>query len=265
MNKKLTALLLLLIVIIFAQAHEFWLQPLRYFYSVGEKAVISFKVGENFTGQPWDLKRHRIERLELIHGNQTSDLKSTVKEGEKDNLEIELKESGTHLLVMQSNNAYIELEADKFNEYVKEDGLDNVYDLRTKTNTLTKPSKEFYSRHTKLFLQVGDVKDDTYKKVIGLPIEIVPDRNPYALKKGDLIRFKILWQGKPFFGIKVRVWNRFDNRTTIQNIYTEQDGTMETHISNSGAWMVSVVRMVPSTKVGADWESYWGSMVFGVN
>ena len=264
MNKKLSSLFFLILISIIAQAHEFWLQPLKYFYSVGEKAIVSFKVGENFIGEPWDLKRHRIERLELIHGSQTSDLKSTVEEGENNILEIELKESGTHLVVMQSNSAYIELEADKFNEYLKEDGLDNVYDERKRTNTLSKPSKEFYSRYTKLFLQVGDVKDDTYKKVVGQPIEIVPDRNPYALKKGDLIRFRILWQGKPFFGIKVRVWNRFDNRTTIQNIYTEQDGTMETHISNPGAWMVSVLRMVPSAKEGADWESYWGSMVFGV-
>lgn len=264
MKKKNYVLFSLLLITILAQAHEFWLQPLKYFYEVGEKATISFKVGENFMGEPWNLKHHRVERLDLIHGSQTTDLKASVKEGEKDNLEIELKESGTHLIVMQSNNAFIELEAEKFNEYLKEDGLDDVYDLRTKTNTLTKPSKEFYSHHTKLFLQVGDAKDDTYKKVIGLPIEIVPGRNPYALKKGDLIRFKILWQGKPLFGAKVRVWNRFDNRTTIQNIYTEKDGTMQTHISNPGAWMVSVVQMISSTKEGADWESYWGSMVFGV-
>ncbi len=264
MKKKLSVFLLVFLFITLAHAHEFWLQPIKYFYSAGEMALISFKVGENFIGEPWDLKRHGIERLELIHGDQISDLKASVREGEGDNLDVELLEDGTHLIVMQSNNAYIELEADKFNEYLKEDGLDNVYDQRKKTNTLTKSSKEFYSRHTKLLLQVGDVKDDTYKKVMGLPIEIVPDRNPYALKKGDLIRFKILWQGKPFFGAKVRVWNRFDNRTTIQNIYTEQDGTMETHISNPGAWMVSVVSMIPATKAGADWESYWGSLVFGV-
>ncbi len=264
MNKKKYVLLFLLLVCIIAQAHEFWLQPQKYFYAVGEKAVISFKVGENFMGESWDLKRHRIERLELIGGSRTTDLKTNVKEGDKDNLEIELKENGTHLIVMQSNAAFIELEADKFNSYLIEDGLDNVYDIRKNTNTLNKPSKEFYSRYAKLLLQVGDVKDDAYKKVIGLPIEIIPDRNPYDLQKGDLIRFKIMWQGKPCFGAKVSVWNRFDNRTTIQNIYTEQDGTMETHISNPGAWMVSVVRMIPSTKEGADWESYWGSLVFGV-
>ncbi|HPM30822.1 MAG TPA: DUF4198 domain-containing protein [Chryseolinea sp.] len=264
MNKKLLAILFLITISIVVQAHEFWIQPQKYFYAIGEKATLSFKVGQNFTGEPWNLKHHRIERLELLRGSQTIDLKTNVKEGDKDNLEIELKENGTHLIVMQSNNAFIELEADKFNSYLKEDGLDNVYDIRKNTNTLNKPSKEFYSRHTKLLFQVGDVKDDTYKKVMGLPIEIVPDRNPYSLKKGDLIRFKILWQGKPVFGARIKVWNRFDNRTTIQNIYTEQDGTMETHISNPGAWMVSVVRMIPSTKEGADWESYWGSLVFGV-
>ena len=70
--------------------------------------------------------------------------------------------------------------------------LTKCIDHRRKTNTLNKPSKEFYSRHTKLLVQVGEKKDDTYKKVIGFPIEIVPEKNPYTLKEGDPVRFKIL-------------------------------------------------------------------------
>jgi uncharacterized GH25 family protein len=107
-------------------------------------------------------------------------------------------------------------------------------------------------------------KDDTYKKVVGFPVEIIPDRNPYSLKIGDPIRFKILFDGKPVFGVRAKVWNRFDNRTTIQNIYTEKDGTFEARISNPGPWMVSVVRMVPSKQREADWQSHWGSLVFGI-
>ena len=99
---------------------------------------------------------------------------------------------------------------------------------------------------------------------MGFPIEIIPEKNPYTLKKGDPVRFKILFEGKPLFGAKVKVWNRFDNRTTLQNIHTEKNGIIETHISNPGPWMVSVVKMVPSKQPGADWQSYWGSLVFGV-
>jgi uncharacterized GH25 family protein len=115
-------------------------------------------------------------------------------------------------------------------------------------------------------IQVGDKKDDTYKKVAGFPIEIIPEKNPYTLKIGDVIRFKILFQGKPAeFGTKVKVWNRYDNRTTVQNIYTEKDGTMETRLSGKGPWMVSVVKMIPSKQADANWQSFWGSLVFGID
>jgi uncharacterized GH25 family protein len=264
MKKKIISTTVLLALITLVQAHEFWLQPDKFFFKPGERLVVSFKVGENFMGEPWDLKKHRVEKLELHHLTGVGDLTDSVSEGEKKNLTVTLKEEGTHLVVMQSNNAFIEMEGDQFNKYLKEDGLDDIYAHREKTNMLNKSSKEYYSRHTKLLVQVGDKKDDTYKTIAGFPIEIIPEKNPYTLKKGDLVRFKILFEGEPLFGAKVKIWNRFDNRTTLQNIHTEKDGMMETRISNPGPWMVSVVKMVPSKQPGADWQSYWSSLVFGV-
>jgi uncharacterized GH25 family protein len=114
-------------------------------------------------------------------------------------------------------------------------------------------------------LQAGAKRNDTYKKVLGWPVEIVPEKNPYDMKRGETIRFQILMNGKPQFGVRVKVWNRKDNLTTLQNIYTDKNGMIEVRISNGGAWMVSVVRMDRSQSPQADWRSYWGSLVFGVN
>lgn len=258
----LTCLMLSLLSL--SVAHEFWLQPVKFLFTRGEKLLMSFKVGENFIGEPWDLSKNRVETL-VLKGLKTSvDLIDSVKGGDKDHLSYLLKESGTHLLAMQSNNAFMELEAAEFNAYLKEYGLDKILERRQKTNTLESPAKEYYSRHAKLLIQVDAEKDDTFKKVVGFPVEIIPDRNPYSLKISDPIRFKILFDGKPVFGVRAKVWNRFDNRTTIQNIYTEKDGTFEARISNPGPWMISVVRMVPSKQREADWQSYWGSLVFGI-
>ena len=165
---------------------------------------------------------------------------------------------------MQTKNALNDWDAEQFNTFLKENGLDDIIDRRTKTNTLASQAKEYYSSYTKLLVQVGDKKDDTHKKLNNFPVEIVTLENPYSLKIGDPIHFKILFDGKPVFGVRVKVWNRFDNRTTIQNIYTEKDGTLETRVSSSGPWMVSVVRMVPSKQTGADWQSYRGSLLFGI-
>src|SRR6478736_6506556 len=98
MKKNLPVLLFVFALTTLVQAHEFWLQPMKYFYSAGEMALINFKVGENFMGEPWDLKHHKIQRLELIHGSQISDLKDSVREGDRDNLDVELMENGTHLI-----------------------------------------------------------------------------------------------------------------------------------------------------------------------
>ncbi|MEJ1240684.1 DUF4198 domain-containing protein [Chryseolinea sp. T2] len=253
----------LLMVLLAAQAHEFWLQADRYFLKTGEKAQLKFMVGENFMGEPWDLKVHRVESLQAIESDGVRSLADSVNR-ENSTLSVRFNTPGTKLLAMQSNPAYIELEAKLFNEYLQEDGLDDVYASREKNKALGNKAREHYSRHTKLFLQVGETRDDIYKKIVGMPIELIPQRNPYELKRADKCQFLVLFNGQPLFGAKVRIWNRFDNRTTIQNAYTQKDGMIEMQISNPGSWMVSVVKMVPSKDPAADWRSYWGSLVFAV-
>jgi uncharacterized GH25 family protein len=240
------------------------MQPDKFRFNPGETATIGFKVGENFLGESWDLQKHRIETLMHHHKAKTRDYKLKVTEGEKDNLKVTLTEEGTHMIVMQSNDAFIALDGKKFNEYLTEDGLDDILYQREKEGILDDSSRELYSRHTKLLMQAGVRTDETFKKIIGLPVEIVPVRNPYTLKKGDPVKFRILYNGKPYFGAKVKVWNRYNNRTTMQNIFAQQDGTVETHISNPGIWMVSVVKMVPSKDPKAQYQSYWGSLVFEI-
>ncbi|MBL7857671.1 MAG: DUF4198 domain-containing protein [Cyclobacteriaceae bacterium] len=262
--KKLLCVVILSLCIAASQAHEFWIQSQRYFFAVGEKATLSFVVGEGFVGEPWKSTAARLVRLEHHQVSGISDLRAFAKEGERNQVELELKSEGTHLVVMQSNNSFIELDAEKFNNYLKEDGLDEAYQQREKTNSLNKPGRELYSRYSKLLLQVGNKRDDTALKSAGLPLEIVPEKNPYDYKPGELVKFKILFQGKPLFGAKVMVWNRKNNQTMAQPVYTMQDGTIEARISNTGSWMISTVKMIPSKSGEADWESYWGSFVFGV-
>jgi uncharacterized GH25 family protein len=264
MTKKLTSLIIVLLLALVSQAHEFWLQPDRFLFNVGETLTVNFKVGDDFLGKPWEFKKDRIVTLTRYQKSKIIDLKSKVIEGEKDNLKVVLPEEGTHMIVMESNNAFMKHDGKQFNAYLEEDGLDDVAYSREKNNTQADSASEFYSRHVKLLVQAGKITDDTYKKVIGFPVEIIPERNPYTLKKMDPVKFKILYNGKPFFGAKVKVWNRYNNRTTVQNIYAQQDGMIETHISNPGNWMVSVVKMVPSKNPKAQWQSYWSSLVFGI-
>jgi uncharacterized GH25 family protein len=264
MAKRFSLLTVVIAVAFILQGHEFWMAPSKYYYAPGENFSLDFRVGEDFIGEAWAVKKERFERFEVHHLNDVNDIKSLIKDGDAKAVTFPLTAEGSHMLVMQTNNVFSELDGEKFNAYLKEDALDEAYAYRRKNNQVDKPGKELYARYSKTIFQVGAKADDGYMKSAGLPIEIFVEQNPAALKVGSKVSFKIMFEGKPLFGARVSVWNRHNNRTTRQPIFTQQDGRIETHISNPGPWMVSVVKMVPSKDTKADWQSYWASLTFGI-
>lgn len=132
MKRKVRILLVLMLVTLVGISHEFWLQPKKFQYKVGEEMKVDFMVGESFTGEFWDLKRHKAEKLEMHNLSGKKDLLKGVMTTEGNNLSFKFSQQGTHLLVMQSDAAYIEMEAEKFNDYLKEDGLDYILEERKK-------------------------------------------------------------------------------------------------------------------------------------
>jgi len=261
---KRTIAFIILSISALANAHEFWLQPQKYVYKPGEEMKIDFMVGEGFTGEYWDLNRHKAEKVELFYGTDQKNVTNEVKLARGNNLSIKLEEEGTYLIAMQSNAAYLELEADAFNDYLKEDGLDDILSERKKRDQLKKPSREYYTRFAKLLVQTGDYKDDTFKKRVGLRYEIVPEQNPYTLRTGDYLQCKVYYEGKPAPHALVKVWSKINTTTFLQNIYTENDGSIRFPISTRGEWMVSSVKMINTDKAGADYHSMWASLVFGI-
>ena len=246
------------------QAHEFWLQPTKFQFKVGDSLEFDFMVGANFEGEFWDLKRQKVARLLHLSGGKSENLIPTLQEGKGKKVSVALQEEGTHLFTMQSNNSFIKTNGEEFNAYLKEDGLDDILEVRTKLGKLADSARENYARCAKLLVQVGSQTDDTYKVIVGLPLEIIPLTNPYALKKTEELKFKVLFFAKPLPFAQIKVWNKGEGKTFVQSVYTDKDGNFTTRLSNSGMWMISTVKMIPSKQPSAEWQSFWGSLIFGI-
>lgn len=241
------------------------MMPDKFQYDTGDSIRIRFNVGENFVGETWNLRRERISLVSMYAGSIATDLKPLTIPGRGDHLVLTAPRAGTYLFTMEGENAFVELPAERFNAYLKEHALDNVIALRDKANASDQPGREMYRRITKLIVEVGDHPDDTYRKEASLPVDIVPGKHPSTMRKGDMVQFKILFNGKPEFGARVYVWNNKDNKVFVQPVYSQQDGTIDVRIFNDGNWMISVVRMIPVSHPRADWQSFWGSLVFHVD
>lgn len=263
--KRVVATVCLTLIVVLSHSHEFWLQPQKFRFAPGEEIKVNFLVGENFTGEVWDLTKHKVTKLEVISAYGKKDLTTQVKAGKGPHITHKPTNEGTQLFALESNAAYIELPGSEFNAYLEEDGLTDIIKRRKENNEMDKPSRENYTRYAKLLVKSGSRDDEVYKRKLGLKVEIIPQQNPHKLKSGDYLDCLVLIDGKPGAHRLVKIWSQIGKNVFTQNAFTENDGTLRFPISNPGPWMVSTVYMVPSDKDGIDYESSWASLVFGVD
>jgi uncharacterized GH25 family protein len=241
-----------------------WLKAKKYTVSPGEKIAVQVTTGRDFEGTPVDFKKESLVKAEHYWQGGSADILSTLNDGLKEQIKETLVQEGTHVIALRSNPVIREIDAETFNAYLKEYSVDDVIDKRKETNSVDQPAKVSSSWHSSIVLQAGAKKDDTYKKDGSYPLEIVPLSHPYELKKGDVLRVKILWNDKPLFGCRVKIWTRTNYTTVAQPIYTGQDGVVDAPVSGSGMWGITVVKLIPSRNADAQWQEYQASLNFGL-
>jgi uncharacterized GH25 family protein len=173
-------------------------------------------------------------------------------------------DEGTNLVAFNSTNSFIELEAAKFNDYLKEDGLINAIDYREENNETDSAGREFYQRCAKTLIQVGQVKDKTFSISTGLPVDIIPATNPYQLKTNGELHVKILFMNSPLPNSIIKIWHRINEKTEKFELVSDKKGEIHFPVITSGKWMISTVRMERlQNNPEAQWQSYWGSLTWG--
>jgi uncharacterized GH25 family protein len=264
MNYKSVLFICSFLVILPALAHEFWLEPQQYIFSRTEEINIRFKVGEVFTGENWKGNREKVNELKLYYADIVDDLSNALTEDEGDSLQFSIHEDGTAMVVFNNTNSFIELEAEKFNAYLAEDGLQSAIDYRQQQNETDSMGRELYQRSVKTIVQVGALKTTVYKKQTNLPIDIIPLSHPYQLKDGDTLTVKVLFKGEPLVNTKIRTWHKLPGNVTNTSLMSDEKGEISFPVSTSGEWMLSCVTMFRLTSdPHAQWQSYWGSVTWG--
>ena len=263
--KKFLLLCGMLLMTAFLSGHEFWLHPDKFIYKVGENVNIRFMVGENYTGENWSGNRTRVKDLRLFYSDVTDDCKNQLSDTTiGDSLRMAFFEEGTFMLAFNNVNSFIELKADEFNAYLKEDGLQEAIEYRTSHNETNNTGREYYQRSVKTIFQVGNKLTNIHKKQTFLPIDIVAEANPYSVLDGSDLKVKVLFKKKPLANAVIKVWHRDNDQTVKHEVRTNAKGEVKFPVFTSGRWMVSIVKMIRlRNDPKADWQSYWGSLTWG--
>ena len=114
MNRKLLAAALL--VTSAAAAHEVWLEAPRFRLQPGATVHVRAFVGQNFRGGPWTTKAAKVQRLVRYGPADSTDLTPTAAT-DTFRTAFTFARPGTHVVLLQSTNSFIELPAKEFTAY----------------------------------------------------------------------------------------------------------------------------------------------------
>jgi uncharacterized GH25 family protein len=262
---KKTTLLFLIIVSTSSSGHEFWIQPDKFIYKRGETINLKFLVGENFVGKPWTGDKDNVESLYFYYNDVVDKkLDDNLSETQGDSVQLMVFDEGTMMMTLNTKNSFIDLEAKEFNSYLTEEGLVEALEYRKKNGDTAKNGTEFYQRSVKTIFQVGKNRTPHCKRKTALPLDIIPDDNPYTEPKDGKFKLKVLFRGKELKKSKIKVWHKVDQKVNVEEYTTDDDGEVKIFMSLKGEWMVSCVKMIHlENDPKAEWQSYWGSLTWG--
>ena len=242
-------------------AHDFWIEPSSYQVAVGSQVTVRFLVGEEFRGDPLPLDPSRV--IVFARFGLTSETPVRGVDGADPAGVVSLDDPGLHLIAYRSTSVFLELDAEKFESYLRSEGLEGVIDERSRRNERKAKGRELYSRCVKSLLRAGVSGEETgFDRVLKFPVELVPELNPYGLSVGDELPVRILRQGKPLAGVLVVAHPHGEPSQSVQQ-RSDERGRIRLPLAQAGPWLVTAVHMERiEQSEEADWESWWASLTF---
>jgi uncharacterized GH25 family protein len=243
-----------------ASAHDFWIQPPKFRVAKDEVVEVPLRVGEEYVGEVVPRDDLRIEKF-VVHGPDGVEPVPGA-DGKDPAGRFTPKKDGIYVVGFRSKRRSIELEASKFEAYLKEEGLQRVVELRAERKETQKPGREVYSRCAKALIRAGDGAKDGHDRVLGMRLEIVPETNPYAVEAGAALAFRVVYDEKPLAEALVVARSRAEPKHVV-SARTDAEGRVKLTLAKAGEWTAKCVHMVEAPKeTGMDWESLWASATF---
>ena len=266
-KKTISFLLLCALLAVPALAHDLFLKLDNFFVAVNEKVTISILNG-SFQASEGAVTFQRLQDVSVVSpsGTRTNPVEADFTKNETTSfLNFEPKEAGTYVVGLSTMQREIDLEGKDFNEYLAHDGIPDTLAERKKKKELDKKVRERYSKHVKTIFQAGDAQTENYKTVLGYPVELIPQTNPYKSKTGDTIEILCLMDGKPLVNQFVMTGRETNGKLIVgKNVRSDKKGIARIKLDGAGKWYVRFIQMTRLTDPKLNYESKWATLTFEI-
>lgn len=244
--------------------HDLYLLPDKFRPAAGETIHVAFHNGDSFPESEVAPKPERLRNAVLRSALRSVPISHLQISGKETLGTATVVETGSLFLSVETVPNFIELPAEKFTDYLREEGLTGVIAWRESHGESTQPGRERYQKFAKSLL-VSGAGNDFFQKPQGLTIEIVLLKDPSAMRAGAQLPVQVLLRGKPARDLSVEAaWAGDGGRKKVSVVgRTDADGRVVVPLTNPGKWRLHALFMERCNDAkAADWESYWASLTF---
>src|SRR5262249_50803042 len=242
-------------------AHDMWIEPTAFTPDAGKIIGVRLRVGQDMLGDPLPRDSGLIDQFVVF---DASGQRPVVGRDRADPAGLLRTEPGLSIIGYSSHPSAIVLEAEKFNQYLTEEGLEQVAALRTARKQTNAPAREAFSRCAKSLIVSGATTEQQKDRAVGFTFELVAERNPYLMHTNDEMPVRLLYKSQPLAGALVVAMNRLNPQAKIK-ARTDATGRARLRLAQSGMWLIKAVHMVPAPAgLAADSASYCASGTFAL-
>ncbi len=177
---------------------------------------------------------------------------------------VRFQQPGLHVIGYRSRDRSITLEADQFESYLTEEGLEEIVRQRAREGKTQQSARETFSRCAKSLVVASQIDSEAVDLRLGFTLELLAEKNPYSLTEGQALPVRLLYEDEPLEGAKIVALSKEAPEDKLI-VRSDSEGRALLHLPHRRTWLVKAVHMVSAPKgSGADWESIWASLTFKI-
>ena len=242
------------------EAHDFWIEPRTFRTDTGALIGLHLLVGERLLGDAIARDAASIERFVVTRRGREQPVPG--REGGDPAGVLRVDGDGLMVVGYHSVPHVIDLTRETFEKYLGEEGLDAVKAMLGPARQRAASAREQYSRCAKALLSSGTPSAADRDRALGMPLELVAERNPYTTTPGQDFPLMLLYRGAPLADALLIAINK-DEPSSKLTARSDRQGRVVFQLPRAGTWLIKAVHMIPGPQGSkVDWESFWASLTF---
>lgn len=269
----------LIVTVASLSAHDFWLVPNALSFAPGEELQVLGQSGVRFPRSTGATQPAQVAEARLISARSNDVLSDLSVSGRSLLIRHKPAAAGQHVVAVALVARNARTTPARLRRYLSLEGAPELAARYESDSALTRLDSVTQStaKFAKTIVEVGSKGRRAFDKTAGHLLEIVPLRDPAALRPGDSLGVRLLYRGRPVASVHLRAgWGSPSAvtdttpappgppETPDQTIVTNDKGVASLAVSAAGLWNVRVLYATPMTGMPEHWEMFFATLVFSV-